>query len=137
MANITYIKDGEHDGTSRINVDGVTIDSKNFADIVDSNIHAIQWNGTSGEIEYKDDTPNKEITDISSYDFETKFATEKQAIADAEAKAETDRIAAMTYADKRSAEYPAIGDQLDDIYHNGIDSWKSTIKAIKDKYPKV
>ena len=27
-------------------------------------------------------------------------------------------------------------DQLDDIYHNGIDGWKATIKAIKDKYPK-
>ena len=26
--------------------------------------------------------------------------------------------------------------QLDDIYHNGIDGWKATIKAIKDKYPK-
>ena len=32
--------------------------------------------------------------------------------------------------------YPSIGDQLDDIYHNGIDGWKATIKAIKDKYPK-
>ena len=32
--------------------------------------------------------------------------------------------------------YPSIGDQLDDIYHNGIDAWKATIKAIKDKYPK-
>ena len=136
MAKITYVWEGETVDTARLQIDNETIDSTNFASIVDSNIHAIQWNGTSGEIEYKDDTPNKEITDISSYDFEAKFATEKQAIADAEAKAETDRIAAMTYADKRSAEYPAIGDQLDDIYHNGIDSWKSTIKAIKDKYPK-
>ena len=32
--------------------------------------------------------------------------------------------------------YPSIGDQLDDIYHNGIDAWKTTIKATKDKYPK-
>ena len=29
-----------------------------------------------------------------------------------------------------------IQDQLDDIYHNGIDAWKETIKAVKDKYPK-
>tara|TARA_R110000764_G_C10694024_1_gene344244 strand:+ start:19 stop:432 length:414 start_codon:yes stop_codon:yes gene_type:complete len=136
MAKITYVWEGETVDTARLQIDNETIDSTNFASIVDSNIHAIQWNGTSGEIEYKDDTPNKEITDISSYDFEAKFATEKQAIADAEAKAETDRISAMTYAEKREAEYPAIGDQLDDIYHNGIDSWKSTIKAIKDKYPK-
>ena len=36
----------------------------------------------------------------------------------------------------RQAEYPAIEDQLDDLYHNGIDGWKATIKATKDKYPK-
>ena len=29
-----------------------------------------------------------------------------------------------------------IGDQLDDIYHNGLTKWKATIKVIKDKYPK-
>ena len=32
--------------------------------------------------------------------------------------------------------YPSIADQLDDIYHNGIDGWKETIKAVKEKYPK-
>tara|TARA_R100000781_G_scaffold106519_1_gene70560 strand:- start:229 stop:519 length:291 start_codon:yes stop_codon:yes gene_type:complete len=40
------------------------------------------------------------------------------------------------YKRDRSAEYPYVVDQLDDIYHNGIDAWKATIKAIKDKYPK-
>ncbi len=40
------------------------------------------------------------------------------------------------YQRKRRFEYPPIEDQLDDLYHNGIDGWKSTIKAIKDKYPK-
>ena len=40
------------------------------------------------------------------------------------------------YVDKRLAEYPSIADQLDDIYHNGIDEWKKTIKVVKDKYPK-
>ena len=40
------------------------------------------------------------------------------------------------YARKRAAEYPSIADQLDDIYHNGIDAWKATIKTTKDKYPK-
>ena len=33
-------------------------------------------------------------------------------------------------------EYPPIAEQLDEIYHKGIDGWKATIKAIKDKYPK-
>jgi len=43
---------------------------------------------------------------------------------------------AKEYQRKRKAEYPSIVDQLDDIYHNGIDGWKATIKATKDKYPK-
>jgi len=45
-------------------------------------------------------------------------------------------IAANLYAAKRSNEYPSIAKQLDDIYHNGIDGWKATIKVTKDKYPK-
>jgi len=40
------------------------------------------------------------------------------------------------YKYKRENEYPNIKDQLDDIYHNGIDGWKATIKVTKDKYPK-
>ena len=40
------------------------------------------------------------------------------------------------YQRDRAAEYPSIVDQLDDIYHNGIDAWKATIKKTKDKYPK-
>jgi hypothetical protein len=40
------------------------------------------------------------------------------------------------YQRDRAVEYPSIKDQLDDIYHNGIDGWKATIKATKDKYPK-
>ena len=41
-----------------------------------------------------------------------------------------------SYKSKRRAEYPSIADQLDDIYHNGVDGWKATIKAVKDKYAK-
>ena len=41
-----------------------------------------------------------------------------------------------SYKSKRKAEYPSIEDQLDDIYHNGIDGWKATIKTTKDKYAK-
>tara|TARA_R100001510_G_scaffold25362_1_gene22258 strand:- start:10 stop:327 length:318 start_codon:yes stop_codon:yes gene_type:complete len=43
---------------------------------------------------------------------------------------------ANEYKEKRVKEYPDFASQLDDIFHNGIDGWKSTIKAIKDKYPK-
>lgn len=133
MAKISYVKEGQYNKPVLI-IDGDAVDSSNYG--IDSNIFAIQWDGSKGEIEYCDDTPNKEITDISSYDFESKHATEKKAIADAEAQEEATRIANLTYADKRSSAYPIIADQLDDIYHNGIDGWKATIKAVKDKYPK-
>jgi hypothetical protein len=43
---------------------------------------------------------------------------------------------ALEYSRKREKEYPSIVDQLDDIYHNGIDGWKATIKVTKDNYPK-
>ena len=41
-----------------------------------------------------------------------------------------------SYKSQRRAEYPSVVDQLDDIYNNGIDAWKATIKTTKDKYPK-
>jgi|TARA_A100001518_G_C1215134_1_gene57891 hypothetical protein len=40
------------------------------------------------------------------------------------------------YQRDRASEYPSWQDQLDDIFHNGIDGWKTTIQAVKDKYPK-
>jgi len=40
------------------------------------------------------------------------------------------------YQRSRALAYPSMADQLDDIYHNGVDEWKKTIKAVKDKYPK-
>ncbi len=44
--------------------------------------------------------------------------------------------AIQDYQSKRKSEYPKIEEQLDKIYHSGIDAWKADIKAIKDKYPK-
>jgi len=48
-----------------------------------------------------------------------------------------DYVGVTAYTDARAAEYPPIKDQLDKIYHSGIDAWKADIKAIKDKYPKT
>ena len=74
------------------------------------NINEIVWlNGT---------------TEISKSDIENKLA---ELIADWNTK---------QYARDRAKEYPSIKTQLDDLYHNGIDGWKATIKAVKDKYPK-
>ena len=41
-----------------------------------------------------------------------------------------------SYKSKRRAEYPKFEDQFDQIFHEGIDAWKATIKITKDKYPK-
>ena len=48
-----------------------------------------------------------------------------------------DYVGVTTYTEARVAEYPPIEDQLDKIYHSGVDAWKADIKAIKDKYPKT
>ena len=44
--------------------------------------------------------------------------------------------ALQTVLNNRANDYPSIKDQLDKIYHSGIDEWKKVIKATKDKYPK-
>ena len=38
--------------------------------------------------------------------------------------------------EKRKSEYGTWEYQLDEIYHQGIDAWKTRIQSIKDKYPK-
>ena len=44
---------------------------------------------------------------------------------------------AQEYSRNRAADYPSIADQLDTLYHGGIDAWKAEVKVVKDKYPKV
>ena len=48
-----------------------------------------------------------------------------------------DYVGVTDYTDARVAEYPPLKEQLDKIYHDGIDAWKADIKVIKDKYPKT
>ena len=55
---------------------------------------------------------------------------------DAELEAAWVEVQKLQYKDQRAAEYPPLAEQLDKIYHEGIDAWKADIKAIKDKYPK-
>ena len=46
-------------------------------------------------------------------------------------------VASEAYKELRAKEYPAIADQLDYIYHNGVDAWKKDmIDPVKNKYPK-
>ena len=41
------------------------------------------------------------------------------------------------YKYQRAKEYPSIADQLDTLYHSGLDAWKAQIKTVKDKFPKA
>jgi len=84
--------------------------------------------------------PNAEVTvnadDINQITWlnnTTPISNEAILAKQAELQAEYD---AKEYARDREKEYPTWQDQLDDIYHNGIDGWKATIKVTKDKYPK-
>ena len=45
-------------------------------------------------------------------------------------------VAANAYKELRSTAYPSIADQLDTIYHEGLDAWKATILAVKEEFPK-
>ena len=90
---------------------------------------AIMKINPEADFTYTDDDINKIVwmngtTPIPKADIEAKMV---------EVQAEYD---ALEYSRNREKEYPSIKDQLDDIYHNGIDAWKATIKVTKDKYPK-
>jgi len=75
-----------------------------------------------------------DINKITWHDGNPTNITNEQILAkQEELQAEYD---AKQYQRNRAEEYPSIVDQLDDIYHNGIDGWKATIKTTKDKYPK-
>ena len=77
---------------------------------------------------YVDETTVKDASGNVITTEQSKIDTARTAI-DAE-------YAALEYSRNRAAEYPSVVDQLDNIYHNGIDAWKATIKVTKDKYPK-
>ena len=85
-----------------------------------------QWFGWS-------DSKNKVYANLIVHDGGSKPS---EADINAGLKKLQDDFDAKDYSRKRSKEYPSVVDQLDDIYHNGIDAWKATIKATKDKYPK-
>lgn len=58
----------------------------------------------------------------------------------AELQTEQARLQALAddahYKLERREAYPSIEDQLDRIYHDGIDAWKTDIQAVKENYPK-
>ena len=45
-------------------------------------------------------------------------------------------IDANAYKAQRAAAYPSMADQLDLLYHGGMDAWKAAITAVKEEFPK-
>jgi hypothetical protein len=41
------------------------------------------------------------------------------------------------YKEQRAKAYPSIADQLDLLYHGGMEAWKAAITAVKTEFPKV
>jgi hypothetical protein len=42
----------------------------------------------------------------------------------------------VDYVTRRQQEYPSIEEQLDILYHEGYEGWKTLITEIKNKIPK-
>ena len=87
-----------------------------------------QWFGWS-------DSKNKIYANLIVHDGGSK-PTEKQCTDGLTALQAAWDLENNSYKSQRKAEYPSIEDQLDTIYHSGVAGWKTSIKAIKDKYPK-
>ena len=104
-----------------------------------ANIHAIQWDGSKGHIEYNDGKPNEDITEFEEADW---VAKHKQALLDAEAAeaAEAKKVAdAMTYKEKREDAYAVMGNQFEMMYDDKINdttTWVDAIAAVKKAIPK-
>ena len=90
-------------------------------------LHQGQWFGWS-------DSKNKVYANLVIHDDTKSKPSEADCTAGVAALQKAYDDAA--YQRNRANEYPSMADQLDDIYHNGIDAWKATIKTTKDKYPK-
>ena len=78
-------------------------------------------------------------TDWSGLDWrDSKITKPTQAEVDDEVTRLTNLEIANEYKDKRRAQYPAIGDQLDDLYKKGAfsDEMAAKIKKVKDDNPK-
>ena len=91
------------------------------------NLHNGGWFGWS-------DSKNKIYANLIIHDDTKTKPTEKE-LTNALTKQQSD-FDANEYQRSRAAAYPSIPDQLDEIYHNGVDAWKAVIKKTKDKYPK-
>ena len=127
----------------------IKVDSVSFLDLdctsIASNIHAIEFDGSAGHVEYNDGTANLIIDSISAYSVaEGVFNTAKAANDTAVSEAATAQTALeATHGWKRqfdaTTKYATLGEQLDQQYHDAVNStttWKDAIAAVKVAHPK-
>jgi hypothetical protein len=134
MTTLTIIKD---DKFVAVDGEGLFLD----AVVLAANIHAIQFDGTNGHIEYNDGTLNEAITSISAYSTITDdHANKKAANATVASDAATAKTTLeSTYGWKREQEYPPAEDYLDGMVKSDqaqIDKYIADCLAVKTKYPK-
>ena len=117
-----------------------------FDFVVDSDIHAIQWDTDSGHIEYKSDKDNTTIDSIKEYDsiiakhgeVKLEFEIEEKRILDEQKKYDEELKLIPEYSKLREKEYN-VREQLDMQYwdkKNDTNNWEIYIDTIKEKYPK-
>ena len=71
---------------------------------------------------------NNEVSEFNSSEYEQAIEDRKNSILDEYNNG---------YKRARQEKYPSYGDQMDYIFHNGLDAWKEDmIQPIKDEFPK-
>jgi len=82
--------------------------------------------------------PDNSLHFLDSVDYEYLLPAGSIQITDEEAEA-LRPVYTPTYAEKRVAEYPPIGDQLDALWKGGDAAAEmlAKVQAVKSKYPKV
>jgi len=83
-------------------------------------------------MEILDDGMNRHFRKAEDENIDSLVASGEAILYDSEGAAK----AGIDYKLERTKNYPSIRDQLDQIYHEGIDAWKETIQAVKDAHPK-
>jgi hypothetical protein len=90
------------------------------------------------EIKYKDSDNNIHQIEEGFEHLMPSYPLGYTLITDEEADLITaSKVVPPTYAELRATAYPPITDQLDTIYHEGVDAWKAVITAVKEEYPKT
>jgi hypothetical protein len=77
---------------------------------------------------------DEDISKIEWHDTETECPTEEEILESLSILQEETSFNA--YKSLRQKAYPPIGDQLDVLFHGGLELWREKIQSVKNSYPK-